>query len=370
MSGSGSGEMSLTNASMMEMMNITNTTASGPTCAGIQVKGLPLPLTPTTASVVRSLQITYYITSFLLGLLLNGSLILIISCNKKLRNVTYCFALQIVIVDFAHALIIYPTSAVNAIVGGLAFTGLCSTLGLFVTFMRSSRNLLMAMLVVDRFSTVFSPFWYNRSRTKLVMATSLVAWVVPTIVALIPVSGLLDCYTFTRPTWACQLGVGCSHKVACTAYRTFITTSSLITLSMVFLLYIALLIKARKIRNKVATVSSESREVSEEAKRTRLRERRANTTFFILFLALTGSLFFPYLFFNFGNLALSALKLRPPPPAFTIIAIIARSSYVILIILDPIVIMRNPEVKEAIADVKTKIKEKLGCSNNAQETPN
>ena len=99
--------------------------------------------------------------------------------------------------------------------------------------------------------------------------------IIPTIVALIPVSGLLDCYTFTRPTWACQLGVGCSHKVACAAYRTlnFITTSSLIILSLVFLIYVALL---RKIWNKVAIDSAltttESREMSEEVKRTRLSE--------------------------------------------------------------------------------------------------
>ena len=267
--------------------------------------------------MVRSLQIIYYITSFILGIVLNGILILTITSDKKLQNVTYCFALQIVIADLAHALVVYPTSAVNAIVGYFAFTGLCSTLGLFITLMRIARSSLMAMLVIDRFCTVFLPFWYNRNRGKLVVATSLVSWVISIIVSLIPVSGLLDCYTFQQPTWACQLGEGCSYQVACTVYRTFVTTTIVVGLFLVLLLYVALLIKAKKIRNRVAmdaSTTNESQEVREETKRTRLRERRTNTTFFILFLALIGTSFVPYFFFTFGNIVLSALKLNPPPP--------------------------------------------------------
>ena len=142
-----------------DVMNVTDNS----TCHDIQVNGQSLPLSPTAAAIMRSLLIIYYIGSFVLGLFLNGSLILILTRNRKLRNVTFSFALQIVIVDFAHALVIYPTSAVNAIVGHFAFTGLCSTLGLVVTFLRIARSCLMAMLVIDRFCTVFSPFWYNRN---------------------------------------------------------------------------------------------------------------------------------------------------------------------------------------------------------------
>ena len=367
MSGSGEIMVSAVNTSLLEIMNITNSSAVL-TCEEIQVKGQPLPLSPITANVVRSLQITYYISSFLLGLFLNGSLISIITCNNKLQNITYSFALQIVIVDLSHALVIYPTSVVNAIVGHFAFTELCSTLGLFVTFMRIARSLLMAMLVVDRFCTIYSLFLYNRNRTMFVLAMSLVSWVVAMTTALIPVSGLLNCYTFQQHTWACQLGEGCSYPVTCTAYRTCVTTAITVGLFLVLLLYVALLIKARKIRNKVAIevpTTNESQEVREEAKKERLRERSANTTFFLLFLALVGSSFTPYLFFTFGNIALSALKLRPPPPAYTILAIVARSPYVSLIVLDPIVIMRNPEVRQVIAAIKRRIRAKLGMRGPA-----
>lgn len=358
-----------------DVMNVTDNS----TCHDIQVNGQPLPLSPTAAAIMRSLLIIYYIGSFVLGLFLNGSLILILTRNRKLRNVTFSFALQIVIVDFAHALVIYPTSAVNAIVGHFAFTGLCSTLGLVVTFLRIARSCLMAMLVIDRFCTVFSPFWYNRNRPKLVVINSVVAWVLAMIVALVPISGLLDCYTFRRYTWACHLGEGCSHQIICTAYRTLVTATVSLGLVLVLLLYVALLIKAKKIRNKISSevaMANKSQEVREESRRIALCERRANTTFFILFLALIGSLSTPFLFVTFGNVALSVLNLSrsPPPPAYTILAILARAPYVSLIILDPIVIMRHPEVREVIKKVKAKVKGKLWreseCKQLSQQNNN
>lgn len=220
MSGSGLGWPSSTNINTTSIFDDVMNATDNSTCHEIQVKGQPLPLSPTAAAVMRSLLTIYHIGSFVLGLFLNGSLILIITRNRKVRNITFSFALQIVIVDFAHALIIYPTSAVNAIIGHFAFSGLCPTLGLVITFLRIARSCLMAMLVIDRFCTIFSPFWYNRNRARLVVINSLVAWIVAIIVSLIPFSGLLNCYTFRQYTWACHLGEGCSYQVICTAYRT------------------------------------------------------------------------------------------------------------------------------------------------------
>ena len=365
MSGSGFGWPSSTNINTTSILDDVMNATDNNTCHDIQVKGQPLPLSPTAAAVMRSLLTIYYIGSFVLGLFLNGSLTLIITRNRKLRNITFSFALQIVIVDFAHALVIYPTSAVNAIIGHFAFTGMCPTLGLIITFLRIARSCLMAMLVIDRFCTVFSPFWYNGNRQRLVVINSLVAWIVSIIVSLIPFSGLLDCYTFRQYTWVCHLGEGCSHQVICTAYRTLVTATVSLGLALVLLLYVALLIKAKKIRNKISSevgMANESQEVREESRRAVLCEQRANTTFFILFLALIGSLLSPFLFITFGNVALSVLNLSrsPPPPAYTILAILARAPYVSLVILDPIVITRHPEVREVIEKVIEKVKESCG----------
>ena len=144
-----------------ELMNATNSTSARLTCHEVQVKGLPLPLSPMTANVIRSLQIIYYITSFVVGMVLNTFLISIMATNKRLKNVTHWYATQIIVLDLANALVIFPTSAVNAIVNSFPFTGLCSILGSVATFLPICRSLLMAMLVMDRFCMVFMPFRYN-----------------------------------------------------------------------------------------------------------------------------------------------------------------------------------------------------------------
>ena len=258
-----------------ELMNFTNSSISAePTCHEIQVKGLPLPLSPTTADIMRSLQIIYYIASFLLGMALNTFLISIMATNKKLKQVTYWYAGQITVLDLLNAMVIFPTSAVNAIANSFPFTGLCSVLGLMATFLPICKSLLMATLVVDRFCTVYMPFWYNNNQTKVVAATSLIAWVVAMILSLILATGLLDCYAFQQFTWSCQLGEGCLHQAACTAFRTFVTTTLTLGSLVAFLLYCVLLIKARKIRNRIeASMANErSQEEREEIRKRRLRE--------------------------------------------------------------------------------------------------
>ena len=277
MSGSGPGwifsTISITSILDDDLMNVTNSSTSDElTCHKVQVKGLPLPLSPTTADVMHSLQIIYYIGSFLLGTVLNTFLISIMATNKKLKQVTYWYAGQIIVLDLANAMVIFPTSAVNAILNSFPFTGLCSILGLVATFLPICRSLVMAMLVVDRFCTVYVPFWYNRNQTKVVIFTSLVAWIVAMIFSLIPATGLLDCYAIQRFTWSCQLGIGCLHQAACTAFRTIITTTLTLGSLVAFLLYCVLLVKARKICNRLeASMDNKSQEEREIRKR-RLHE--------------------------------------------------------------------------------------------------
>ena len=357
----------LVNVTMETDLNTTVMNMTRLSCEEAQKNGLPLPLHPTTASVIRYLQITYFIVSFLIGLFLNTLLVVLVARYKKLQNLTFALPLQIVTIDAAHTIIIYPTATASAIIGRLPLTSLCSTLGFFLTFLRLSRGLLMSMLVFDRFCTVYMPFWYNRNRTKVVIATSLSAWTLAMAASLPLVSGLLDCYSFQRFTWTCVIGEGCSHPAVCATYRTIVTTTVVGSLFVAFLLYGALLRKAKKIRNRVTTISNEiqtlddhtTEEAREAARKKKIRERNANTTFFIMFVTLVGVSFFSYFFFNFGGIALRSLKLSPPPPAYIILAIIARSLFVMLVIMDPLVILRNPEVREVLSAITRKIKRRV-----------
>ena len=362
-SGSGSG---------FDSNDTENETAlMGLTCEERQVEfGSPLPLSMSAAHVLRYMQITYYLICFPFGFSLNLLVLSLILRFKKLQNITFILAFQVSASDLINATLVLPTSAANAIADRYVFTGLCTTIGIVVFHMRIARIYLMFVLAIDRFLTVFTPFWYQRSRMKVVIILSLGAWILSFIIALIPVKGLLDCYSFQRHTWACVPSTGCSNKNACSVYN-----STSIALSngcnvISLLLYFIMFCKARQLSNKIRALQKSSakceagmKDVVTESLR---RERRANVTFFLLFLALTGVSIPPFLFFVVGRPIITTLDVVPPP-AYTIAGIIGRATYPLLTIVDPIVIMRNQDFKEVIGRFYRKQKDRVVISSSSSE---
>ena len=351
--GSGSGVVNGT------IFDNASSTDGGLTCQQRLELGAPLPLSVTAAETLRYIQIVYYTINFPIALFLNIFVVYLVARYKPLQNLTFYLALQITLVDLANAIVNYPTTLANAIAARFVFTGLCSTLGVIFTFLRTARNLFMMVLVVDRFCLIFLPFWYGRHRVKVVIPLSITAGMIPFILAIVPANGILGCYGFQRLTWSCLIGPGCTNPVGCITHRTFVTTSTSGALFLAFLLYLALLVKAKKLQNKVAiSTLNESSEDREIEKRRRQRERQANTTILLLFIALVGVSFPSYLFFTFGNITLNFLNIRPPPPGYTITAIVSRSIFALIATVDPIVIMRNQDVKQVLQQFFAKLRKK------------
>jgi hypothetical protein len=331
------------------------------TCQQCLELGSPLPLSMTAAETMRYIQIIYYSINFPVALFLNILVVYLVARYKVLHNITFYLALQITIVDLANSITLYPTTLANLIADRYVFTGLCDTLGVIFTFLRTARNLLMMVLVADRFCLIFLPFWYSRHRVKMTIPLSIVAGMIPFILAIVPANGILGCYGFQRLTWSCVIGPGCTNAVGCTTHRAFVTTSTNGALFVAFLLYLALLVKARKLRNKVAIFTSNENPEDREIERRRIqREQRANTTILILFTTLVGISYPSYLFFTFGNITLNSLNIQPPPAGYTIAAIISRSIFALITVMDPIVIMRNQDVKQVLLEIFAKMKKKWG----------
>ena len=358
-----------------------NETLLGITCEQRQVEfGSPLPLSINTANVLRYMQVTYYIICFPFGVFLNLFVLLLILRFKRLQNITFILAFQVSASDLVNAILVFPTSAANAIADRYVFTGLCTTIGIVVFHLRIARIYLMFVLALDRFLTVFMPFWYQRCRMKVVVLLSLGAWMLSFIVALIPVKGLLECYSFTRYTWACVPLNGCLNKRACSVYN-----STSIALSngcnvVSLLLYFMMFCKARQLRNKTRTLQQSSAKceagMKDAATQALSRERRANVTFFLLFLALTGVSILPFLFFVVGRPVITTLDVVPPP-AYIIMSIIGRAMYPLLTVVDPIVIMRNQDFRAVIGKLFRKQKQvgvgerpSMSSSTDAVKTSN
>lgn len=105
----------------------------------------------------------------------------------------------------------------------------------------------------------------------------------------------------------------------------------------------------------MAEQSNESAEDREIAKWLKRREQRANTTFLILFIALVDVTFPTYIVVTLGNVVLNARNIRPQPAVFTIIATLMTSLYILIFITDPVVIMRNQDVKEVLQIIIKKL---------------
>ena len=360
-SGSGAGDLMsfqdssgmMSNYTTLLLENDTATTALQDTltCEQRQYEfGFPLPLDTNVANVLRYIQVAYYFISFPFGFFLNLLVTGLIVHNKKLQNTTFILALQVCAGDMINAAIVYPTSAANAIADRYVFTGFCTTIGFFLFFLRIVRIYLMLVLVLDRFCSVFMPFWYQRNKIKVMTPLSLGAWIWTFIITIIPVRGILDCYSFSRSTWACVPISGCRNPNACSIYISILIALSNICNVTGLVLYSILFCKARKIRNKITvapqadTVSTEEKEAAAENLK---RERRANITFLFLFLALVGVGVLPFIFFVIGRPLVSSLGIVPHP-AYTVIQAIGRAFYPLLTIMDPIVVMRNQDFREAI----------------------
>ena len=303
-----------------------------------------------TEKVLRCLTISFILLLWPFAVFLNILLIVLIGKFKVLWQTTFFLALQVVIIDLGITVIVTPISVINAIAGQwILGPTLCAINSFFVTLTRQSRNSLMFVFVTDRFCSVFFPFRYFKYRKKVVIPLCIVAYLVTII--LIIVEGTLDCNNFSRVTWHCSIGGGCANPEGCEIARaTTIILTNIWGSYIPLIMYTILFIKAKMIKNKLPPAYA-----SEEIVQNNKRERKTNLTFFFLFLSLFGVTFFPFVFYVVGRYILQALGIRPSPE-YLVVVIILRTLYNILPIIDAIAIMRNPDVRRALALLKKKLR--------------
>ena len=353
------------------VMEVNTSSMPGFMCR--QEQGFPLPLSMTTANALRYIQIIYYLISFIAASLLNAFVIFIIARFNKLHSITFYLALQLVITDSVNTSIFYPTAITNAITDRFVFKGLCPLMGFLITFLIVARYLLMFVLVVDRFCLIFLPLWYSRHRVMVVILLSIVAWMLAFTITVVPVAGFTECYGFQRISWVCLPGISCTFDRVCSSISFILMTTINTGTCTALLLYLALLCRARKLKNKT-TISQSSLNLEDRAiaKRNRKRETQANITFLIMFIVLVGVSLPPYILFNLNSFGSSALQLDSPPPALTIVSVVAKNLISLIFIMDPIIIMRNQEVREVVKNIADKLRGRrervAGQSSSTVET--
>ena len=175
------------------------------------------------------------------------------------------------------------------------------------------------------------------------------------IVGLVPVKGLLDCYSFQRRGWACFPSQGCNYQEECLTYTWIFISVTNICSVVSLIMYLTLFYKARKLRNKVDYQPDVSSADERTATARKLKqERRANVTFFLLYLALIGVSLPSVITLFIGRALVTGGTTLPM--VYNVVEILAGSSFPLLTFIDPLVIMRNEDFREAIKGLFNKLK--------------
>ena len=316
------------------------------TCAARNIQGpVEFPSLPDLLPfVVRCVLILYYMYVCFFGVALNIWTPYLVWKFKSLQNMSFYFAVQISILNIIGSFVVVFPSLVSVMANEwLLGEPMCILLGSVHTIAISLRAILMMILVLDRFCLVFMPYWYPRNRAKIMYTLLPIGYSIAAL-ATIPL-GVLDCYAFSTASWNCQWTDSCS--LGCAMTRQIFGLAVLVPLNITpVLLYTALHCKARRARRHTQTtqdIAADNQEVK--------KEWRATITFSLLFFDTILLTVIP------GVISLIANSVSEATDSFDsiwfyLIDSITMNLFILLRVVDAIFILRNRDIKDALAKVK------------------
>ena len=234
----------------------------------------------------------------------------------------------------------------------------CGLVGIISYATTAVRTAMLFMFAVDRFFTVFCPFAYPKYQTKIILITSVLTWVLSVIGGVI--GYILDCYTFINTAWLCWYSSGCNGN--CSIFNGILLVTFFVPATVIpLILYIILLMKARKAKKSMSIIMPSGAGTNLSPK----TDWKATITFSLMFLTVFALALPSVIVFLIIQIVYQEAEV---PATLYVLSVIASSAISFVNIMDPIVIMRNGDVREVIHNlIVLKIKRKFGNKVN-QET--
>ena len=317
----------------------------------IQEPPAPLPYSEALILVVKVYLALVFCSTLIAGTVLNIFVLFLVIRYKKLHTLTFGISLQIVVLDFIqlYGAIIFRlvTVITDTWVFGIA---LCVISGCIFHTVYNARAFLMCVFVIDRFLSIFAPYFYPRHSKKLTISLCVTFCVIVCLLQLLLLPGLFDCYSFSPTQGLCMLR-GCSYF--CTVFgRVYLYLVLVPTTLIPVVLYIWLYCKVKRIKQRdkvVDSVGGEGRSVKDKS--LKKKDWKAAITFFLLFL----NSFLLTTIAILVTIIFVVLHSRWPSPVLYILSAISTSTTSLVVVADPIVIMRHSDVKEVLCEIKTKL---------------
>ena len=351
------------------VLNVNETAINQEIPANICV--LPTRLPSTIHPAVDYIQAIIVIITMVLGISMNACVLFLVGRYKVLQKMTFFLALQLIVAHLIFSSTVLPFMFLTSVLREWHFGDfLCQLLGSIHDLVITSRYLLTFVLTMDRMVSVFSPFFHSRHGGKVAIGNSALAWVISVVRSVTSLRGVLNCTNYVPTFKMCAGAPFCSD--VCQAHTLlFSTILAVFGVVVPFLLYVVLFSKANIIKfqlrkliprptqvaplstSVIPEVSGACMNAGEEHINHHAREQescqgrhdhRATVTFLILTAVIIGFALPPYILYAAQN-ALGANS----PPIVTILQIfIGRTLIYSLAVADPIIILRNRDVRELL----------------------
>ena len=334
------------------------------TCADRSIQDFSMPeVGPADSWVIKIYLIVVYLFSFIAGGCCNVFLLYLIIQYKKLHTLTFKISLQIVALDLIQLVGVDIARLATLFYNRWPFgSNICAFIG-FVSVMGSmARSLLMCVFVIDRFLSVFAPYFYPRHDKQIAITLSVIAWVVALVlqVPILPFS--LDCYSYSAPQSNCVYNAVCSGL--CVLYFNLYTFVVYIPATITpVVLYALLYCKVKKMKRADAAATSTGEVQPEMVERQKQQDRKSAITFFLLFMTAFALTAPANIVIAICSFVLHSVGSDAFPQAFFIVAVFNSLSS-LLVVADPIVIMRHSDMREVLQEVKSKICRRCGLDQN------
>ena len=313
-------------------------------CAARNTQGpVELPLPFLMPLITRCLLVIYYMMVTFFGTVFNSVVLFVVCKHKKLRTLSFAYAIQIVIGNIIGCVTTLPIALVSAIYNQFLFgEHMCLINGSLYYAFSSLRIGLFLGLVTDRLCSVFMTYSYPKYRVKVVCVTTAVIYLITVIVSVFP--AIFDCFTFSAVSWICRIDATCSSH--CRVIRLLLGFGILLPSSVIpVVMYIALFYKGWKARKTMPVAASDL--TGEHKKMKQAGEWRATITFFLMFCSLFLVIGPPGVLNGIAN----GVNISRDSEWFYILDTITRNMFYLTYIFDPFFILRNREVKEVVSEI-------------------
>ena len=292
-------------------------------------------------TALRAFQIIYALLLVVIGSLLNSLIVFLVCKFRQLKTLSFGIALQICVTDLCLSLTYGFPLILNEIAGHwILGVELCVFVGFMLVFFIFLRDFLLLVFSIDKFCSVFVPFCYPKFSYKIVVILCVVSLCMCFVFSIISIPGLVDCYGLFEAATACSFIPTCNNICEAFGYS-FILIGSLGSIVPIFL-YLGLFIKGRRLHhNHLKILPRNENSISR-------KDWRASKTFALVFLAVFVVIKPPYVLY---------VTLLPTANVASYIVLkISFNIMFVCVITDPLLIMRNTDVKESLKEIFKKVR--------------